>query len=143
MSSPLQLEQRLIEAMRALPPEKHQSVLDFAEFLHSQQNQASLPQNVAEQTNPTIAKEHSEATYGILDLTDREGDIEQVENLSSESNDQTSATSNGFSAAPDTLPLWELFAQISAQVPDEEWEKLPTDLARRFDHYQKQRHSQG
>jgi hypothetical protein len=37
---------------------------------------------------------------------------------------------------PSAVPIWELAAQISAQVPDEEWEKLPTDLARRFDDYQ-------
>lgn len=41
---------------------------------------------------------------------------------------------------PDAPAIWELVAKISAQVPDEEWKKLPTDLARRFDHYQKQRH---
>ncbi|MBN3961697.1 hypothetical protein [Nostoc sp. NMS8] len=39
---------------------------------------------------------------------------------------------------PDAMPIWELVAEISAQVPDEEWQKLPTDLARRFDYYQKQ-----
>ncbi len=44
---------------------------------------------------------------------------------------------------PDAIPIWELVAQISAQVPDEEWKKLPTDLARRFDDYQKQRQGQG
>lgn len=38
------------------------------------------------------------------------------------------------------VPIWELVAKISAQVPDEEWQKLPTDLARRFDFYQKQKH---
>ncbi len=43
---------------------------------------------------------------------------------------------------PDAPPIWELVTQISAQVPDEEWKKLPTDLARRFDYYQKQRQGQ-
>lgn len=43
---------------------------------------------------------------------------------------------------PDAPPIWELVAQISAEVPDEEWKKLPTDLARRFDYYQKQRQGQ-
>jgi hypothetical protein len=37
---------------------------------------------------------------------------------------------------PSAVPIWELASKISAQVPDEEWEKLPTDLARRFDDYQ-------
>ncbi|MEH1906791.1 MAG: hypothetical protein V7L05_01165 [Nostoc sp.] len=40
---------------------------------------------------------------------------------------------------PDALPIWELVAEISGQVPDEEWQKLPTDLARRFDYYKKQK----
>lgn len=40
---------------------------------------------------------------------------------------------------PTATPIWELAAQLSSQVPDEEWEQLPTDLAKRFDDYQKQR----
>ena len=39
----------------------------------------------------------------------------------------------------DAPPIWELVAEISAHVPDEEWQKLPHDLARRFDYYQKQK----
>ena len=38
----------------------------------------------------------------------------------------------------EAIPIWELAAQLSATVPDEEWAKLPTDLARNFDHYQSQ-----
>ena len=38
-------------------------------------------------------------------------------------------------------PIWELAARLSVQVPQEEWAKLPTDLARNFDHYQQQDHS--
>lgn len=34
-------------------------------------------------------------------------------------------------------PIWELAARLSAQIPAAEWEKLPTDLARNFDNYQK------
>jgi hypothetical protein len=32
-------------------------------------------------------------------------------------------------------PIWERVAKISAQVPDEEWAKLPKDLSRNLDHY--------
>ena len=49
---------------------------------------------------------------------------------------------NQFSFDPDAQPIWELVAEISAQVPDEEWAKLPTDLARNFDKYQKQRNDE-
>ena len=38
-------------------------------------------------------------------------------------------------------PIWELAARLSPQVPQEEWAKLPSDLARNFDHYQQQDHS--
>lgn len=34
------------------------------------------------------------------------------------------------------IPIWELAAQLSAKVPEEEWEKVPADLAQRFDYYQ-------
>jgi hypothetical protein len=47
-----------------------------------------------------------------------------------------------FFCDPDSPPIWELVAQISAQIPDEEWQKLPTDLAKRFDDYQQQRQGQ-
>ena len=32
-------------------------------------------------------------------------------------------------------PIWERIQDITADVPDEEWEKLPTDLAEQHDHY--------
>ena len=32
-------------------------------------------------------------------------------------------------------PLWELIVEIGAQVPDEEWAKMPTDLSKNVDHY--------
>ena len=44
-----------------------------------------------------------------------------------------------FAYDPDEMPIWELAAQLSAMVPDEEWQKVPTDLARNFDYYQQPR----
>jgi hypothetical protein len=32
-------------------------------------------------------------------------------------------------------PVWELFAEAFEDIPDEELEKLPTDLAANVDHY--------
>jgi len=43
---------------------------------------------------------------------------------------------------PTATPIWELAAQLSSQVSEEDWEQLPTDLAKRFDDYQKQRQGQ-
>jgi type I restriction enzyme, S subunit len=51
-------------------------------------------------------------------------------------------SSEEFSFDPDAPPIWELVAKISAQIPDEEWQKLPPDLASKFDAYQQQRQGQ-
>jgi type I restriction enzyme, S subunit len=56
--------------------------------------------------------------------------------------DRKPVETDKFSFDPDALPIWELVAQISAQIPDEEWQKLPTDLSKRFDDYQQQRQGQ-
>ena len=32
-------------------------------------------------------------------------------------------------------PIWQVFQEISASVPDEVWDTLPTDLAEQHDHY--------
>ena len=32
-------------------------------------------------------------------------------------------------------PIWEIIADLSAEVPMEEWAKLPTDGAEQHDHY--------
>jgi Arc/MetJ-type ribon-helix-helix transcriptional regulator len=34
-----------------------------------------------------------------------------------------------------TQPIWEEIQELTADVPDEEWAKLPPDLAEQHDHY--------
>jgi hypothetical protein len=41
-----------------------------------------------------------------------------------------------FKFDPKARPIWEIAAEISAQVPDSEWAKVPTDLSKNFDKYQ-------
>jgi hypothetical protein len=41
-----------------------------------------------------------------------------------------------FKFDPKARPIWEMAAEISAQIPDSEWAKVPTDLAKNFDKYQ-------
>jgi hypothetical protein len=36
---------------------------------------------------------------------------------------------------PESLEIWEIAEKISQQIPDEEWQKLPTDLSKNLDHY--------
>ena len=35
----------------------------------------------------------------------------------------------------DARPIWEIVVEIGKQIPDEDFAKIPTDLARNFDHY--------
>ena len=37
--------------------------------------------------------------------------------------------------ASDTRPIWKKIAEIVADIPPEEFDKLPTDLAENHDHY--------
>src|SRR5262249_3640164 len=39
------------------------------------------------------------------------------------------------SAVPPRKPVWERILERTADIPDEEWDKLPTDLAEQHDHY--------
>jgi hypothetical protein len=50
--------------------------------------------------------------------------LEFVENLA-----VASATNS------DDRPIWEVIKAISAEVPEEEWVRLPTDGAEQHDHY--------
>jgi Arc/MetJ-type ribon-helix-helix transcriptional regulator len=36
---------------------------------------------------------------------------------------------------PAHKPIWEVFAEITASIPEEEWAKLPTDGSEQHDHY--------
>jgi Arc/MetJ-type ribon-helix-helix transcriptional regulator len=38
-------------------------------------------------------------------------------------------------ASPAHKSIWEVFQEISASVPKEVWESLPTDLSERHDHF--------
>jgi type I restriction enzyme, S subunit len=51
---------------------------------------------------------------------------------------QITSTSTPFKFDENATPIWEIAAAITNQIPDDEWRKLPTDLAMNFDQYQKQ-----
>ena len=39
------------------------------------------------------------------------------------------------SSPPQTRPVWEEILELTTDIPDEKWDKLPTDLAEQHDHY--------
>lgn len=40
-----------------------------------------------------------------------------------------------YNETPVLRPFWEVAAEITASVPQHEWDKVPTDLSRNLDHY--------
>lgn len=36
---------------------------------------------------------------------------------------------------PDERPIWEQIAELGAQIPDADWEKVPNDSSLNFKHY--------
>lgn len=44
-------------------------------------------------------------------------------------------TQNGGDAEPAEKPIWEEILDLTADIPEEEWDKLPVDLAEQHDHY--------
>jgi hypothetical protein len=60
---------------------------------------------------------------------------EQMRQLRDELDRKLSALANPPATAPTHKPIWEVFQELSASVPDEVWDALPTDLAEQHDHY--------
>jgi len=44
-------------------------------------------------------------------------------------------TQNGGDAEPAEKPIWEEILDLTADVPEEEWDRLAVDLAEQHDHY--------
>ena len=45
------------------------------------------------------------------------------------------AGSQEMTVATASKPIWEEILELTADVPEEEWDKLPPDLAEQHDHY--------
>ena len=55
--------------------------------------------------------------------------------LSQAEPDTVASLSADSSSPPKRKPLWERAAELRKTVPEEEWDKLPTDGAEQLDHY--------
>jgi hypothetical protein len=61
-------------------------------------------------------------------------EAEAMEHAVEKKTQEIPAASHANGAAPSDIPIWEVFAATD-DIPDEEWEKLPTDLSTQHDHY--------
>jgi hypothetical protein len=61
----------------------------------------------------------------------RTGRIKRITSVESLIVEPTSAGA----AVPSSKPIWEVVLEIGASVPEQEWAKVPTDLAKNLHHY--------
>jgi Arc/MetJ-type ribon-helix-helix transcriptional regulator len=58
-----------------------------------------------------------------------------LQHVKHEPRELTSPVTDQQNPAQAEKPIWEEILELTADVPDEEWDKLPTDLAEQHDHY--------
>lgn len=54
---------------------------------------------------------------------------------SSKHHSETNQSAESSPQAPKKRPIWEVVAEIGAQIPDEEWAKVPDDGSMNYKHY--------
>jgi Arc/MetJ-type ribon-helix-helix transcriptional regulator len=89
-----------------------------------------LPENLE---SSILAAVHS-GRYASLDDAMAEAAALLVQRLKQEQA-QAKPTPARDQAAPEHKPVWERILERTAAIPDEEFDKLPTDLAEQHDHY--------
>ncbi|MBU2550917.1 MAG: hypothetical protein KKB20_21075 [Proteobacteria bacterium] len=68
---------------------------------------------------------------GVAEFLNRDGSIKRIFQV-----DKTNLRPFTEKDFDDTAqPIWELVSEIGAQVPEKEWEKIPSDLSKEVDHY--------
>jgi hypothetical protein len=88
--------------------------------------QKSLLQSLSQETGKSVTALIEEALAGLQ---------EQVRPLHGERNGDKDPQQPPLQPDADVpQPIWEVFS-TTEDIPDEEWEKLPTDLATQHDHY--------
>jgi Arc/MetJ-type ribon-helix-helix transcriptional regulator len=90
-----------------------------------------LPENLE---SPILAAVHS-GRYASLDDAMAEAASLLVHRLKQEQAQAEQPTPNQAEPTPNRKPVWERILERTAAIPDEEFDKLPSDLAEQYDHY--------
>jgi Arc/MetJ-type ribon-helix-helix transcriptional regulator len=91
----------------------------------------NLPENLE---NPILAAVHS-GRYASLDAAMAEAAALLVQRLRQEQAQAPQPATSQPEASQAPKPIWEEILESTADIPDEEFDKLPTDLAEQHDHY--------
>jgi Arc/MetJ-type ribon-helix-helix transcriptional regulator len=89
-----------------------------------------LPEHVERSLHAAVQSGH----FASMDDAMTEAAYLLLKKLDQEQTANPPAINKG-DAAPAYKPIWERILERSAAIPDEEWDKLPTDLAEQHDHY--------
>jgi hypothetical protein len=86
-----------------------------------------------EQTITEALREHTTRRIRLKAKAElaRTGKIKRVASVESLSAEPAGAPA----PLPSSKPIWEVALEIGASVPEEEWAKLPSDLAKNLHHY--------
>jgi Arc/MetJ-type ribon-helix-helix transcriptional regulator len=90
-----------------------------------------LPENLE---TPILAAVHS-GRYASLDDAMAEAASLLVQHLEQEQAHVKEPAANHVDTPPNRKPVWERILERTAAIPDEEFDKLPSDLAEQHDHY--------
>jgi len=86
-----------------------------------------------EQTITEALREHASRRLRLKANAEvaRTGRIKRVASVESLTVEPTAVAA----PVPSSKPIWEVALEIGARVPEEEWAKVPTDLAKNLHHY--------
>jgi hypothetical protein len=73
--------------------------------------------------------------YASLDDAMAEAASLLVQRLEQEQTQVKQPAANQVDTSPNRKPVWERILERTAAIPDEEFDKLPSDLAEQHDHY--------
>src|SRR3954451_23164875 len=90
-----------------------------------------LPENLE---SPILAAVHS-GRYASIDDAMAEAASLLVQRLRQEQAQAKPPAASQHDAVEPHKPIWEEILELTADIPDEEFDKLPTDLAEQHDHY--------
>ena len=62
--------------------------------------------------------------------------VQQVQKVTNYANIKPEEKSVDIKYDNQARPIWEIAVEIGEKIPDNEWEKVPTDLSKKFDFYQ-------
>ena len=91
----------------------------------------NLPKNV----ESGILAAVQSGRFASLDAAMTEAASLLLQRLEQQPQEAKTPTASQEPSAPDRKAVWERILERTAAIPDEEWDKLPTDLAEQHDHY--------